>query len=142
MHMCSMTRRSILAAWLVQAVFLSEGWCQAFRSLRERIPKAKRKVYSAVSDGKDWKNPYLDVRTNGVELTATSIRPHLISIDSALEELEGLPDSAWPYGLVVAVSQPGLGFVGDDPSQIALNRDRLVDLLKKMGVAVMFYPPA
>jgi hypothetical protein len=81
------------------------------------------------------------VRTNGVEFQAKSVRTHLIPVDSAPTELESLPDSAWPYGLVVAVSQPGLGFVEDDPSQIVLNRDRLVDLLKKMGVAVMLYPP-
>lgn len=62
-----------------------------------------------------------------------------IPVDSVPLVLEGLPDSAWPYGLVVAVQDIGLVSDGDLP-RIEANRKKLLMLLKKLAIAVDLWP--
>jgi hypothetical protein len=55
---------------------------------------------------KGWRNPYLVVRTDGVDLldAADSAEIHL-KPEELVPSLGKLPVSAWPYGRVVAVAE-------------------------------------
>jgi hypothetical protein len=94
-----------------------------------------------VQDAKDWKNPYLIVRRDGIEIVGMTTVGQAIPVDSVPGVLKGLPDSAWPYGLVVAVQDIGLVSEGDPP-RIEANRKRLLRLLKKLAIAVDLWPSA
>jgi hypothetical protein len=136
-------RNGLLGAFYVALVVASIliGWTQTPQSLQNRIPKPDPKKYRAVQDAKDWKNPYLIIRRDGIEIVGMTAVGQAIPVDSATRVLSGLPDSAWPYGLVVAVQNVGLVSEGDPP-HIEANRKRLLMLLKKFGIAVAFWPSA
>ena len=55
--------------------------------------------------------------------------------------LEKLPSIAWPYGLVVAVSENSVRARGDD-ARIKRIGEELVRLLEKAGIKVEFWPSA
>jgi hypothetical protein len=139
---------SVLKRGLLGVVFVAQliastlfGWAQTPQSLQNRIPKPDPKKYHAVQDAKDWKNPYLIVRRDGVEIVGMTPVGQAIPVDSVPGVLKGLPDSAWPYGLVVAVQDIGLVSEGDPP-RIEANRKRLLVLLKKLAIAVDLWPSA
>jgi hypothetical protein len=108
------------------------GRTQTSRSLQDRIPKP----YHSVHDAKDWKNPYLIVRRDGIEIVGMTPVGQAISIESVPGMLEKLPDSAWPYGLVVAVQDIGILSGKTDLASIEADRTKLLNLLKELGVAV------
>jgi hypothetical protein len=139
---------SVLKRGLLGVVFVAQliastlfGWTQTPQSLQNRIPKPDPKKYHAIHDAKDWKNPYLIVRCDGVEIVGMTPVGQAIPVDSVPGVLKGLPDSAWPYGLVVAVQDIGLASEGDPP-RIEANRKRLLVLLKKLAIAVDLWPSA
>jgi len=76
---------------------------QPANSLRERIPDADPKKYQGIRDGKDWRNPCLIVRADGVVISGRNNEGNPIPVKAVGAALEDLPDSAWPYGSVVAV---------------------------------------
>jgi hypothetical protein len=139
----SVLKGELLVAILVAQLAASTlvGWTQTSQSLHRRIPKPDPKKYHAVQDAKDWKNPYLIVRRDGIEIVGMTAAGQAIPVDSVPRVLNGLPDSAWPYGLVVAVQDIGLVSPGDPP-RIEANRKRLLMLLKKLGIAVDLWPSA
>jgi hypothetical protein len=108
-------------------------------SLRQRIPKADPSKYQQVRDGKDWKNPYLVVRRDGVEIIGFTSAEPAIPLESIAAELERLPASAWPYGLVVAVQDISLGSAADWPL-VHSNRAKLLEILKKLGIKAELWP--
>ena len=130
---------TIFVAQLVTSTLI--GWTQTPQSLQNRIPKHDPKKYHAVQDAKDWKNPYLIVRRDGIEIIGMTAVGQAIPVDSVPGVLKGLPDSAWPYGLVVAVQDIGLVSEGDPP-RIEANRKRLLMLLKKLAIVVDLWPSA
>ena len=65
-----------------------------------------------------------------------------IAVESVPGTLEKLPDSAWPYGLVVAVQDMGILSGKTDPARIEANRAKLLNLLKELGIAVDPWPSA
>ena len=139
---------SILKRGLLVTIFVAQlvtstliGWTQTPQSLQNRIPKQDPKKYHAVQDAKDWKNPYLIVRGDGIEIIGVTAVGQPIPVDSVPGVLKGLPDSAWPYGLVVAVQDIGLVSEGDPP-RIEANRKRLLMLLKKLAIVVDLWPSA
>jgi len=117
------------------------GWTQTSQSLQSRIPKPDPKKYHSVQDAADWKNPYLIVRRDGIEIIGKMAVGHSIPVDSVPGILKELPDSAWPYGLVVAVQDIGIVSPGD-PARVKANRKALLTLLKKLGIAVDLWPSA
>ena len=117
------------------------GWAQTLQSLQKRIPKPHRNKYHAVREGTDWKNPYLIVRPDGIEITGVTAAGQAIPLKSVPAVLNGLPDPAWPYGLVVAVQEVGLLAEGDRP-RIQANRKTLLTLLKKLAIIVDPWPSA
>jgi hypothetical protein len=93
-----------------------------------------------VESAKDWKNPFLIVRRDGIEVVGVT-HGRAIAVKSVLSELEDLPASTWPYGLVVAVQENAVRSNGDT-RLIAANRIRLIKLLKRVGIAVENWPSA
>ena len=128
----------ILFGQLLAAVDI--GCAQTPRTLQERIPKPDLAKYEPVRDAVDWKNPYLIVRPDGVEIRGRTPAAHSIAVESVPAVLEKLPDAAWPYGLIVAVQDVGIvGSIADTP-RINANRAKLLKLLQELGVAVDPWP--
>jgi hypothetical protein len=108
--------------------------------LTGRIPSADPEKYQAIRDGKDWRNPYLIVRADGIEIAGTPSGGSPIPVESVWAALEGLPNSAWPYGLVVAVQKNRVGVSEAERSRIEANQMSLEPLLGELGVVVGFRP--
>jgi hypothetical protein len=95
-----------------------------------------------VRDAANWKNPYLIVRPDGIEIIGMTPVGRGIAIESIPGVLERLPDSAWAYGLIVAVQDLGIVAGKTDKDRIEANRTKLLNLLKELGVAVDRWPSA
>jgi len=108
----------------------------------DRIPKSDPKKYQGILDAKDWKNPQLIVRPTGIEVIGITPVGSGLPVDSILDVLGHLPDSAWPYGLVVAVSNIGLRTSKNENAPIHANRVKLLRILKRNGIAVELWPSA
>src|SRR5713101_1026055 len=105
-------------------------------SLKARIPPPKRSVYGAVRDGQDWRNPYLIVNEDGVQVRkkGDDYTAPVVSVGEVMKILEDLPKSGWPYGLVVAVQENGICCrYSDGDERKHANRVDLVDRLKRAG---------
>lgn len=111
--------------------------------LKNRIPPPDANKYRSVRDGRDWQNPYLIVRANGIDARPISAATEAPTMSPAevVAYLETLPSIAWPYGLVVAVQENGICGVGDD-ARIKRNKEELVRLLEKAGIKVDLWPSA
>lgn len=110
--------------------------------LRARIPDADPKTYRGIHDGKDWRNPSLIVRPDGIVVSGASKNGSSIRVDEVPAALENLPDSAWPYGLVVAVQENAVVASHADQAGIETNRNLLVAVLSRLGVTIDFWPSA
>jgi hypothetical protein len=130
----------VLLAQLVAAACI--GCTQTSRSLQDRIPKPDPKKYHSVQAAKGWKNPYLIVRRDGIEIVGITPVGQAIAVESVPGTLEKLSDSSWPYGLVVAVQDIGILSGKTDPARIEANRAKLLNLLKELSVAVDRWPSA
>ncbi len=117
-------------------------FAQDFPSLQSRVPKSDPKKYQGILDAKDWKNPQLIVRPTGVEIFGITPAGSALPVDPVFNVLGNLPDSAWPYGLVVAVSDVGLRASKNDNAPIHANRVRLLRILKQKGISVELWPSA
>jgi hypothetical protein len=115
---------------------------QTSPSLSSRIPKPDPNKYQVIRDGKDWQNPYLVVRPEGIEIYRITPPAQGVPVESVLDILEHLPDSAWPYGLVVVVSDVGVLSSRKDVPRINANRSKLMKTLKRQGIAVELWPSA
>jgi hypothetical protein len=110
--------------------------------LPNRIPKADPKKYQAIRDGQDWQNPKMSVRPEGIEVIGITPPGRGIPAESVPDILEHLPDSAWPYGLVVAVSDAGVIGSRKDIPRIQANRTKLLKILRQHGIVVELWPSA
>jgi hypothetical protein len=115
---------------------------QTSPSLSSRIPKPDPNKYQVIRDGKDWRNPYLVVRPEGIEIYRITPPAQGVPVESVLDILKHLPDSAWPYGLVVVVSDVGVLSSRKDVPRINANRSKLMKTLKRQGIAVELWPSA
>jgi hypothetical protein len=88
----------------------------------------------------DWRNPHLIVQADGIEIAETASGGSPIPVESVAAALEGLPDSAWPYGRVVAIQANYVGASKAERSRIEANRILLEPLLGDLGVVVGFRP--
>src|SRR6516164_3601672 len=75
--------------------------------LDARIPKADPTKYKSIRDAKDWANPYLIGRADGVEVTSSALAKgrQVVATKELSKTLAALPVSAWPYGRIVAVQE-------------------------------------
>jgi hypothetical protein len=109
--------------------------------LKDRVPPPDPNKYASVRDGSDWRNPYLVVQANGIQVlpNGTAREAPTMSPGDVVAHLEKLPPSAWPYGLIVVVQENGLRNPGDGVP-IKRNREELVRLLEKAGIKVDLWP--
>jgi hypothetical protein len=115
---------------------------QPANSITERIPAADPKKYQGIHDGKDWQNPYLIIRAEGIEIVGVSDARNPLTIDAAMGILEALPDSAWPYGRVVAIQDIGAVSSENQHSPVVEMRDKVSARLGELGVIVGLWPSA
>ena len=108
----------------------------------ERIPAADPEKYKSVRDAKDWANPYLIVKANGIDVISKTLPSgrKVVAPGELREALMTLPSTAWPYGRVVAIQPSGLGGSGDR-TPIARNMQAAQDVLKALPVVINPWPP-
>lgn len=108
----------------------------------QQIPHADPKKYQYVTgDYRNWRNPYLIIRKDGVGLLdVANEEQHLIKLEDLTQALAQLPPSAWPYGRVVAVQENGVRATGDDVL-IRKNRGIVLGTLEGLHILVSLGPP-
>lgn len=108
----------------------------------ERIPAADSSKYPTLSNMKDWQNPYLVVRDDGIGLVDLSNREiRVLKPEEVPAELVSLPSSAWPYGRVVLVTQAVPKNASDQTKEeLRKNRGLLLGTLKQLDVEVRESP--
>lgn len=108
----------------------------------QQVPAAAPEKYLNVRDYKQWKNPYLFIRKDGVALLDVSNNEQrLVKLEDLPEVLAQLPIAAWPYGRVVAVGQNGVLTTADDAVLIRKNRGIVLGTLESLHIAVPPIPP-
>jgi hypothetical protein len=110
----------------------------------EALPPADVRQVSAVRDMKNWKNPYLIVRVDGVGLLdAANNEQKVLTPDQLLAALADLPSSAWPYGRVVAVAESfPTGSSDADKALLRRNRALVAGTLESLQVVINWVPSA
>ncbi len=97
----------------------------------------KHEKYDSIRDATDWKNPFLIIEGNGVEVLVPDDRAHL-TMDKLQDYLFNLPDRYWPYGKIVAVQEAGLRS-GNDDELILQNKAQTIQILKSLGIKIKFW---
>jgi hypothetical protein len=128
---------SVLAGWLVQNDSVQTG------RLDPRIGPSNPERYKSIRDAKDWENPYLVIRREGIEIITKGLssgKQTVASIDLQ-RTLIGLPVTAWPYGRVVVMQDIGIRAADrSDEVPIAGNRNVTLAILKTLQVTVERWP--
>ena len=117
---------------------MQSGSVQSGR-LNPRIGPAAPDRYKSIRDAKDWENPYLVIRRDGIEVIAKGLASSRKTVAAAdLEHtLIELPLTAWPYGRVVAVQEVGIRAADrSDDKLIADNLEAALAILKKIKATV------
>jgi hypothetical protein len=108
-----------------------------------RIPAPIATKYKDIRDAKDWLNPIVTIRAEGVEVVSHGLRTGRKTVPVAdLRALViSLPVADWPYGRVVLASDIGIR-QGDrsDEQPIKQNHDAAVGILKALGITVDWWP--
>lgn len=112
-------------------------------TLLQSIPKADAAQYGRIQDMKNWRNPYLIVRVDGVAILDSADNTEIIlKPDDLLGALAHLPASDWPYGRVVAASEDGVRASEQDGVAIRRNKGIVGGMLEGAHVAVRWVPGA
>lgn len=110
-------------------------------TLLQAIPGAERAKYERVHDMRNWRNPYLVIRTDGVGLLDAADNAEIIlKPDEMLDRLARLPASAWPYGRVVAVAENGVRGSEQDSVAIRRNKGIVGGILQGAHIAIEWVP--
>ncbi|HYM76184.1 MAG TPA: hypothetical protein VE377_09425 [Candidatus Dormibacteraeota bacterium] len=113
------------------------------QTILQAIPPADPAKYEHVQDMKNWKNPYLIVRADGVTLYDSADSAEiLLKPEDLLAALAKLPASYWPYGRVVAVQENGVRASEQDGVAIRRNKGIVGGLLEGAHIAVRWVPSA
>jgi hypothetical protein len=90
---------------------------------------------------KQWRNPYLIVRTDGVALYDSADSAEIIlKPDEVLAALARLPASYWPYGRVVAATETAVRTSEQDGVAIRRNKGIVGGMLEGAHVAIKWVP--
>jgi hypothetical protein len=112
--------------------------------INERIPAristADPSKYRNVQDAANWKNPYLVITSEGFDLRVRGGQMHG-PLAVLARTIVGLPDSAWPYGRVLAASESGVRS-RDSCELIKKNKEQADKILKDLGVIVDWWASA
>ena len=109
----------------------------------EKIPAPDPAKYHSAHGTKSWRNPYLIVKPEGVALldVANNLE-HIMKPDELTQKLAQLPDSAWPYGRVVAVTESNPVNSDHDKAEIRKNKAIVAGTLEGMHVEINWIPSA
>ena len=106
----------------------------------QAIPTADPAKYDHVEDTKNWRNPYLIVRADGVALYDPADSAEIIlKPEEVVGALAQLPRSNWPYGRVVAAGETT---AASDRDGVAIRRNKglVGGLLAEAHVAIRWVP--
>lgn len=107
----------------------------------EALPPADPQKFHDVRNMKDWKNPYLIVRVDGVALLDVADNEQkLLAPDKLVDALGELPTSSWPYGRVVAVAENGVAGSEEDKVRLRRNRALVAGALENLQVLINWVP--
>lgn len=103
-----------------------------------RVPMANRRVWTTVRDAADWRNPFVVVHADRIELTSQSGRRTLPlgELKAALADLSLL---SWPYGRIIAVQETALRN-GVDDEAIAMNVETVTSVARALKLDVNRWP--
>jgi hypothetical protein len=107
----------------------------------QAIPAASPEKYRGMKDMRNWRNPYLIVKSDGVALLDyNNHEERLLKPEELTLALGSLPPSAWPYGRVVAVAENSVRGAADDGVKIRQNRALVAGALESMHVLIDWVP--
>ena len=112
--------------------------------LNPKIGRANRQKYLSIRDGKDWANPTLVIRANGIEVIARSLPSggKIVAPSELRRTLVDLPLNAWPYGRVVAAQDIGIRASDQsDEEPIRQNHQAAETILKLLDVDINWFAP-
>lgn len=105
------------------------------------IPTAEPTQYSRIQDMKNWRNPYLIVKADGVALFDVADNAEItVKPEDLLATLAKLPASDWPYGRVVAVAENAKRASEQDAVAIRRNKGLVGGILQGAQVVVKWVP--
>ena len=113
------------------------------QALLQAIPAADATKYAHIQNMKNWRNPYLVVRADGVALFDVADSAEIIlKPEELLPALAKLPASNWPYGRVVAAAEAGLS--GSEQDRVAIRRNKGIvgGILQGAHIVVDWVPSA
>jgi hypothetical protein len=106
----------------------------------QALPPADTKQIARVGNMRNWKNPYLIVRIDGIALLDPADNEQkILTPDQVIGALGALPASAWPYGRVVAVAENPVRTDADKAS-LRKNRAVLAGALENLHVTINWVP--
>lgn len=109
----------------------------------QTIPAADAAKYQRVRDMKNWRNPYLVIRADGVGLLDTADNAEIVlKPEELLAALARLPASAWPYGRIIAVAESGVRSSEQDRVAIRRNKGITGGILQGAHLEVDWVPSA
>lgn len=111
-------------------------------AILQAIPAPDPAQYEHIKDTKNWRNPYLIVRADGVVLFDSADSAEiLLKPDEVLGALAKLPSSNWPYGRVVAATETTRS---SDQDGVAIRRNRGIvgGMLEQAHVTIRWVPAA
>jgi hypothetical protein len=109
-------------------------------AILQAIPSAVPAKYDHIQDTKNWRNPYLIIRADGVALYDPSDSAEIIlKPEEVIGALAQLPRSNWPYGRVVAAAETE---AKSDQDGIAIRRNKglVGGLLEEAHVDIRWVP--
>jgi hypothetical protein len=111
--------------------------------LNPRIPPPIRAKYEKIRDARDWLNPIITIRAEGVEVESRWFASgrQTVAPEKLRALLVRLPVSAWPYGRVVLASDIGIRQAGDN-EPIQRNHDAVAKILRALAIRVDWWPSA
>jgi hypothetical protein len=112
-------------------------------ALLQAIPPAASGKYSRIHEMRNWRNPYLIIRSDGVGLLDPADNAEIVlKPEDLLGALARLPASAWPYGRVVAVSVNSVRNSEQDSVAIRRNKGIVGGILAGANIVVDWVPSA
>jgi hypothetical protein len=109
----------------------------------QAIPPADAAKYEHIQDMKNWRNPYLIVRTDSVALLDPAASTEtILKTDDLLAALAKLPASNWPYGRVVATAENGVRATERDGVAMRRNKGIVGGMLGSAHIVVRWVPAA
>ena len=111
------------------------------QAVLQAIPAPDSAKYDSIRDMKNWRNPYLIVRPDGVALFDVADSAEIVlKPNELLPELAKLPASNWPYGRVVAATENSTRGSEQDAVAIRKNKGILGGLLQGAHIDVKWVP--